>query len=351
MIASGAEPQYTTDPPTSGPHTPGALPGGVLTQPLARPSQVGALEAGLVLIQYRDLDSTGSRHAVAARRRQGRRRAEPRPARSRRRHRVAQQAGVLRRRCAGAARIHPEPSGPRPWHRRVRTDGDRCPGESRTATTTSVASGTRHRRQYDGSCEWRWAGSARSRTRRRRRGRCGSSATAPVLGSTAQPSWCWRTGHMSKAVERLPPDLPLGYHDLHPDDGGATTRLIVTPERCHVRDGERSWGWAAQLYATRSSASWGIGDFADLRTLARWSAATRRRLRRGEPAPRAALGRPTRNRARTSRAAGSSAIRCTCASRTSPASIPADADAVRRRRRGTEAERLACHRPRRASTR
>ena len=59
VIASGAEPHYTTDPPTSGPHTPGALPGGVLKQPLARPSQVGALEAGLVLIQYRDLDSTG----------------------------------------------------------------------------------------------------------------------------------------------------------------------------------------------------------------------------------------------------------------------------------------------------
>ncbi len=58
VIASGAEPTYTTDPPTSGPHTPGALPGGVLTQPLTRPLQVGALEAGLVLIQYRDLDST-----------------------------------------------------------------------------------------------------------------------------------------------------------------------------------------------------------------------------------------------------------------------------------------------------
>jgi hypothetical protein len=29
----------------------------VLTQPLAKPSQVGALEAGLVLLQYRDLSS------------------------------------------------------------------------------------------------------------------------------------------------------------------------------------------------------------------------------------------------------------------------------------------------------
>jgi 4-alpha-glucanotransferase len=75
-----------------------------------------------------------------------------------------------------------------------------------------------------------------------------------------------------KAVDRLPPDLPLGYHDLHPDDGGATTRLIVTPDRCHLGNRERSWGWTVQLYATRSSHSWGIGDLADLQTLARWSA-------------------------------------------------------------------------------
>jgi 4-alpha-glucanotransferase len=81
-------------------------------------------------------------------------------------------------------------------------------------------------------------------------------------------------GTQVKAGNRLPPDLPLGYHDLHPDDGGATTRLIVTPDRCHVVDGERAWGWTIQLYATRSSASWGIGDLGDLRALARWSAGT-----------------------------------------------------------------------------
>ena len=34
----------------------------------------------------------------------------------------------------------------------------------------------------------------------------------------------------------------------------------------------RGWGWAAQLYATRSSHSWGIGDLADLRALGRWAA-------------------------------------------------------------------------------
>jgi 4-alpha-glucanotransferase len=34
---------------------------------------------------------------------------------------------------------------------------------------------------------------------------------------------------------------------------------------------KRAWGWAVQLYAVRSKDSWGIGDMADLRRLARWS--------------------------------------------------------------------------------
>ena len=44
-----------TEPPTSGPHQPGRVPGGVVTEPLAGPVQVGALEAGQVLLQHRDL--------------------------------------------------------------------------------------------------------------------------------------------------------------------------------------------------------------------------------------------------------------------------------------------------------
>lgn len=62
---------------------------------------------------------------------------------------------------------------------------------------------------------------------------------------------------------------PLGYHRL--DDGSGTRQLVVTPGRCHVPPGLRQWGWAAQLYATRSRRSWGMGDLRDADELARWS--------------------------------------------------------------------------------
>jgi len=71
----------------------------------------------------------------------------------------------------------------------------------------------------------------------------------------------------------LPPDLPLGYHELHPLAGGPVIHVIVSPGRCYLPADWRIWGWAVQLYALRSAASWGIGDLADLRRLAHWSAA------------------------------------------------------------------------------
>lgn len=46
---------YRTEPPTSGPHIPGAVFSGVLDEPLSRPEQVGHLEFGGILIQHRDL--------------------------------------------------------------------------------------------------------------------------------------------------------------------------------------------------------------------------------------------------------------------------------------------------------
>src|SRR5262245_62042816 len=78
-------------------------------------------------------------------------------------------------------------------------------------------------------------------------------------------------GAVVRVERRLPPDLPLGYHALRPLGGGPAIRLIASPGRCHLPRGLRAWGWAVQLYAARSRASWGIGDFADLRRLARWS--------------------------------------------------------------------------------
>ena len=76
------------------------------------------------------------------------------------------------------------------------------------------------------------------------------------------------TRHVADA--ELPADLPLGYHRLSAPDGRETL-LIVAPAACHLPDDLHTWGWAAQLYATRSRASWGMGDLADLARLGRWS--------------------------------------------------------------------------------
>ena len=52
---AGVPPSYATEPPTSGPHQAGRHPGGAVAEPLPGPVQVGALEAGQVLLQHRDL--------------------------------------------------------------------------------------------------------------------------------------------------------------------------------------------------------------------------------------------------------------------------------------------------------
>ncbi len=56
LLPGQPEPRYLSEPPTSGPHI------AVITRPtgpISRPEQVGLLEAGLVLVQYRpgDLDA------------------------------------------------------------------------------------------------------------------------------------------------------------------------------------------------------------------------------------------------------------------------------------------------------
>ena len=70
---------------------------------------------------------------------------------------------------------------------------------------------------------------------------------------------------------QLPPDLPIGYHQLRPLDASDGTWIIRRPASCWLPLGLQVWGWAVQLYAARSRASWGIGDLGDLRRLAHWS--------------------------------------------------------------------------------
>ena len=67
----------------------------------------------------------------------------------------------------------------------------------------------------------------------------------------------------------IPAGLPLGWHRL--DTGDAEIPVVVAPDRLTAAPG-RHWGWAVQLYAVPSRASWGLGDIADLRGLGEWSA-------------------------------------------------------------------------------
>ncbi len=57
VLPGGPVPTYLTDPPTSGAHRSGPATAAVVDSELDPPDQVGILEAGRVLIQYRDLSS------------------------------------------------------------------------------------------------------------------------------------------------------------------------------------------------------------------------------------------------------------------------------------------------------
>lgn len=51
-VIASADIDYTSEPPTSGPHAPGPLPG-IYVRTLSGPEQVGVLERGDVVIQFR----------------------------------------------------------------------------------------------------------------------------------------------------------------------------------------------------------------------------------------------------------------------------------------------------------
>ncbi|MEW6542126.1 MAG: 4-alpha-glucanotransferase [Nitrospirota bacterium] len=80
----------------------------------------------------------------------------------------------------------------------------------------------------------------------------------------------------------VPTELPMGYYDLRARGltaAGAVEgrlRLILVPSQCYLparlSHGGRTWGLALQLYALRSAANWGVGDFRDLSDLVGWAA-------------------------------------------------------------------------------
>ncbi|MEO5899832.1 MAG: 4-alpha-glucanotransferase [Ilumatobacteraceae bacterium] len=66
-------------------------------------------------------------------------------------------------------------------------------------------------------------------------------------------------------IDSLPADLPLGYHELSPANGGPATWLVVHPRACPPAP--YGWGVAAQVYSLWRRDGWGIGDFADVAQL------------------------------------------------------------------------------------
>jgi 4-alpha-glucanotransferase len=96
-----------------------------------------------------------------------------------------------------------------------------------------------------------------------------------VVAGTSEPLWSACTvvledGTDLGAHDRLPPDLPIGYHELRPVDGSRPSTVVVHPAQCPAAP--RAWGVAAQAYALWSAGSWGIGDLADVAALGRAAA-------------------------------------------------------------------------------
>ncbi|BEL11491.1 4-alpha-glucanotransferase [Actinoplanes sichuanensis] len=71
-----------------------------------------------------------------------------------------------------------------------------------------------------------------------------------------------------RRLDRLPPDLPLGWHRLRHGDQEVT--LVVVPEQ--LPEPPDTWGWMLQLYTLHSAGSWGLGDLGDLRDFVAGSA-------------------------------------------------------------------------------
>ena len=78
--------------------------------------------------------------------------------------------------------------------------------------------------------------------------------------------WDWHGREVTVPDDSLAA-IVAALEDAPPPAGGAPAPDAVAPT-----PGERSWGFAVQLYSLRSRDSWGHGDLRDLANLATWSA-------------------------------------------------------------------------------
>jgi 4-alpha-glucanotransferase len=95
------------------------------------------------------------------------------------------------------------------------------------------------------------------------------AALAAAWGvATSYDDWA---GRQRRAPEDTVRAVLAAMGATSPDDAPVYPPIRRGPEvRCPLPP--RGWGWALQLYALRSAASWGLGDLADLARLATWSA-------------------------------------------------------------------------------
>lgn len=135
---------------------------------------------------------------------------------------------------------------------------------------------------YDGYFDvgGRWHPTAASTAARLRRAMGGDDDAPPQLPAIrfirhgqsapieAPAALILEDGSGLRVEGNLPPDLPLGYHDLYPHTSDPPVRLVVAPARCHHPAGLRAWGWSTQVYALRSHRTWGHGDVGALQQLA-----------------------------------------------------------------------------------